>query len=102
MVRPFHEAVEVRDDVFDQSLDDKMAPSLGNVYLGKEHEIYTNPKYFFERTLLTSGMLNVLNIVANALSKNGSSKLVTLNSLFGGVRHTPCSLYITRSRRPPY
>jgi len=93
VVVQIYDAIKVRDDVFDQSLDDKMAPSLGSVYLGKEHEIYTNPREFFERTLITRNMLSVLEKVAEGLTKT-SGKLITLNSTFGGGKtHTLLTIY---------
>ncbi|NPA85109.1 MAG: DUF499 domain-containing protein [Crenarchaeota archaeon] len=93
MLKPFYEAVKLRDDVFDESLDSKMAPDLGSVFLEKEHEIYVNPASFFERTLITESMLRVLRAVAETLSGRAPSRLILLNSLFGGGKtHTMLTL----------
>ncbi|ALU12184.1 hypothetical protein EYM_01185 [Ignicoccus islandicus DSM 13165] len=77
-----------------------MAPSLGGVYLKREHQIYVDPYEFFERTVLTREMIEVIKEVGTALSgKRG--RLILLNSLFGGGKtHTMLSIYHAVSRPP--
>ena len=84
-------AVKVWGDVLDPSLDEKAAPSLGDIFLESPGEtaIYLDPAEFFKRTLITERHLEILEDVAKALSGEGGSKVIMLQSLFGGGKtHT--------------
>ena len=86
--------VRLWGDVLDPRLDEKAAPSLGGVHLGREEALYSNPVEFFKRTLVTEYMAEALENVADALLGRGSSKLVVLLSLFGGGKtHTLLTIY---------
>jgi len=86
--------VKLWKDVLDPALDEKTAPSLGGVHLGKEAEIYVNPDEFFKRTLITRHMAEALGDVVSALSGEGGSRIITLSSLFGGGKtHTLLTIY---------
>ncbi|HID41064.1 MAG TPA: ATP-binding protein, partial [Pyrodictium sp.] len=81
-------------DVLEPRLDEKAAPSLGGVHLGKEEPLYSDPVEFFRRTLVTSHMAEALENVADALMGRGGNKLVMLLSLFGGGKtHTLLTIY---------
>jgi len=81
-------------DVLEPRLDEKAAPSLGGVHLGKEETIYTDSVEFFRRTLVTRHMAEALENVADALLDKGGNKLVMLLSLFGGGKtHTLLTIY---------
>ncbi|MGC8983555.1 MAG: DUF499 domain-containing protein, partial [Desulfurococcaceae archaeon] len=85
--------VEVRADVFDKSLDGRLAPSLSEVVLGSTHSIYTDSKTFLESTYLTDSMRKLLREVLEALA-SGSGKLIILPSAFGGGKtHSMILLY---------
>jgi predicted AAA+ superfamily ATPase len=84
------------DDVFDESLDQAIAPSLGKIYgyiKGLEkpeskldkyiYDLYGTPAKFFSITYITSGMEKVFNEIIEALEK-GSKGPIILPSLFGG------------------
>jgi predicted AAA+ superfamily ATPase len=84
------------DDVFDESLDQVIAPSLGKIYgymKGLEkpeskldeyiYDLYGKSRKFFSITYITSGMEKVFNEVIEAL-ENGSKGPIILPSLFGG------------------
>jgi len=84
------------DDVFDESLDQVIAPSLGKIYgymKGLEkpeskldeyiYDLYGKSRKFFSITYITSGMEKVFNEVIKAL-ENGSTGPIILPSLFGG------------------
>ncbi len=90
------ELLEPLDDVFDESLDQVIAPSLGKIYgymKGLEkpeskldeyiYDLYGNSRKFFSITYITSGMEKVFNEVIKAL-ENGSTGPIILPSLFGG------------------
>jgi hypothetical protein len=84
------------DDVFNESLDQVIAPSLGKIYgymKGLEkperkldeyiYDLYGKSSKFFSITYITSGMEKVFNEVIKAL-ENGSTGPIILPSLFGG------------------
>jgi len=84
----------VRSDVYDEALDEKMAPSLGGVVLGKEHEMYVDPEKFFERTLITEQMASILKNIVNVLKGESGKKVLALNALYGGGKtHTLLAIY---------
>lgn len=84
----------VRQDVYDESLDEKMAPSLGGVVTGKEHEIYMKPDEFFKRTLVTEQMMEILTNILSVLKDGKGKKILILSTLYGGGKtHTLLTLY---------
>ena len=84
----------VRGDVYDVALDEKMAPSLGGVVLGREHEVYVNPEEFFKRTLVTERMVEVLENILNVLMGRGGQKVLVLSAMYGGGKtHTLLTIY---------
>lgn len=84
----------VRDDVLIEDLDERMAPSLGGVVLGKEHEMYADPERFFQRTLITEQMVNVLGNILSVLKDEGGKKILVLSALYGGGKtHTLLTIY---------
>jgi len=84
----------VRGDVYVEALDEKMAPSLGGVVLGREHEIYVNPEEFFKRTLVTEQIAGILENILNVLKGGGGLKVLVLNALYGGGKtHTLLTIY---------
>lgn len=86
--------VKLWSDVLEPRLDEKAAPSLGGVHLGREEAIYSDPIEFFRRTLITRHMAEALENVADALLGRGGNKLIMLLSLFGGGKtHTLLTIY---------
>jgi predicted AAA+ superfamily ATPase len=84
----------VREDVLNESLDERVAPSLGGVVVGTEHRIYTDPSEFFRRTLVTESMAEVLENIARVITEGRGSKLLVLSAFFGGGKtHTLIALY---------
>jgi predicted AAA+ superfamily ATPase len=85
---------KIKADVFDESLDERVAPSLGGVVIGKEHRIYSDPLEFFRRTLVTESIAEVLENVASVVSEGKGSKVIVLSAFFGGGKtHTLLALY---------
>ncbi|MEM4970342.1 MAG: DUF499 domain-containing protein [Sulfolobales archaeon] len=85
---------KIREDVFDESLDERLAPSLGNVILGLEPEIYTDPGRFFSITLITEQITDILSNIARVLNGEPGRKVVLLSALFGGGKtHTLITIY---------
>ncbi|MGC9106774.1 MAG: DUF499 domain-containing protein [Infirmifilum sp.] len=90
----FSEHVRVWNDVMDEDLDEKSAPSLGGVFLLSEDSIYVNPEEFFKRTLLTREMVRALENIRDVLAGKGGSKVTLIQSLFGGGKtHTMLAIY---------
>ena len=86
--------VKLWSDVLESRLDEKAAPSLGGVHLGKEETIYTDSVEFFRRTLVTRYMAEALENIADAFLDRGGNKLVMLLSLMGGGKtHTLLTIY---------
>lgn len=91
----------IRSDVLDEALDERMAPSLGGVVLGREHEMYVNPEQFFQRTLITEQMVNILGNLISVLKEGSSKKILVLNALYGGGKtHTLLTIY--HALKAPY
>jgi predicted AAA+ superfamily ATPase len=78
-----------------------MAPSLGGVVLGLEHEMYVNPEKFFERTLITEQIVSILENIISVLKGESGKKILVLNALYGGGKtHTLLTIY--HALKSPY
>jgi predicted AAA+ superfamily ATPase len=87
-------ALRVWEDIYDSRLDDKAAPNLHDVHLGREASIYADPKEFFEHTYITNSMRELVEEVAEALKGGRGGRIFLLTSLFGGGKtHTLITLY---------
>lgn len=81
------------DDVFDVTLDEYLAPELGDIFLNKRN-IYTDPFEFFSRTYLTESMFLTLENIVDVLKGEGGNNIFTIYSLFGGGKtHTLFAIY---------
>jgi len=81
------------EDVFDASLDEQLAPELGDLLSGKK-TIYTEPFKFFSRTYLSDSILESLENIINVLTTKGGNNTFTIYSLFGGGKtHTLFAIY---------
>jgi len=90
MIRSF---AKVRDDVFDENVDERMAPNFVDFLLGEADEIYLDPKKFVETTYFTDSMKKILADVALSLEAE-RGKVIVLYSLYGGGKtHTLIALY---------
>ena len=87
-------ALRVWDDLHDAGLDDKAAPNLHEVYLGREVSIYADPGEFFRRTYMTRSMKELIEEVAETLKSGRGGRTFLLTSLFGGGKtHTLIALH---------
>jgi len=100
------QVVKPLDEVFDESLDTAIAPSLGKVYgyvtgaFKPETQVeavtlslYGDPDRFFSATYITEGMRRVFEEILGALER-GARGLIVLPSLFGGGKtHVLLALY---------
>ena len=94
-LRPWREVVEPHDDVatgeFQQA---EFAADLGKVHHGAGPSEYRDPREFFGRTYLTSGLSTLLVGAAKRLSGTGGDPVVELQTNFGGGKtHSMLALY---------
>ncbi|GMV85077.1 MAG: hypothetical protein AMXMBFR80_09340 [Dehalococcoidia bacterium] len=96
-LRPWREVVTPRADVRSGTLtQSQFAADLHEVYrqtpdVGAE---YTDPREFFERTYVTSGVRDFLRTALRRLTNNGGDPVVQLKTGFGGGKtHTMLALY---------
>ena len=96
-LRPWREVVTPRSDVRSGTLtQSQFAADLHEVYrktpgVGAE---YTDPREFFERTYVTSGIRDFLKTALRRLTDQGGDPVVQLKTGFGGGKtHTMLALY---------
>ena len=84
---------KVREDVFNRSLDDQVAPELSDVIVKNAPSIYLDSREFFSSTYITDSMKSLVREITNALTL-GKGLSMTLYSLFGGGKtHTVLLLF---------
>ncbi|MGC8988165.1 DUF499 domain-containing protein [Infirmifilum sp.] len=91
----------VRQDLYDESLDSQLAPSLAEVYLQRGHDLYRNSESFFAATYLSETIKRVLREVAETVAGRGKRNVFPLFSLYGGGK-THLLLTIIHAVRNPY
>ncbi|MEX0683367.1 MAG: DUF499 domain-containing protein [Dehalococcoidia bacterium] len=96
-LRPWREVVVPRADVRSGTLtQSQFAADLHEVYR-KNPEVgpeYTDPREFFERTYVTSGIRDFLRTALRRLTNQGGDPVVQLKTGFGGGKtHTMLALY---------
>jgi predicted AAA+ superfamily ATPase len=89
-----------RDELFDESLDELLAPSLADVYFGRGHPVYADPARFFASTHFSDSMRRVLRGVADALQGRGFRRVFPLFSLYGGGKTHLLVAILHAARRP--
>ena len=93
------ENCELWEDVFDESLDDELAPEIEQVaneeFASKISPIYTNSVEFFKRTYFSPAILDILEkLIATLKGKGGVPNVYAIYSLFGGGKtHTLLTIY---------
>jgi predicted AAA+ superfamily ATPase len=87
------EYVSIREDVFDRSLDDKLAPSLAEVMFKEAHEIYVDPEKFVNITYPTETLKRLLEEVLNAFASRVGRVIILPSAFGGGKTHIMILLY---------
>jgi predicted AAA+ superfamily ATPase len=90
----------VRRELFDERLDEQLAPSLAEVYAGRGHEVYANADLFYGGTHFSDSMRRVLRGVAEAVRGVGARKVFPLFSLYGGGKTHLLIAILHAVRRP--
>ena len=93
---PWHEVVEVRDDVKTNKLTlDTFAAGLEDVIMQRgNREIYENPTEFFKLTYPTRNLRDLARDVAERLAGTGTKAIRQLEKTYGGGKtHALITLY---------
>lgn len=93
--RPFHTIAVPHKDVLEGNLTlDVFAADLWEVYKGRAPADYRDPQAFFNRTYLTEGLKELLNVVQKRLSGAVGDPVIQLHTPFGGGKtHALIALY---------
>jgi predicted AAA+ superfamily ATPase len=89
-----------REELFDERLDELLAPSLADVYFGRGHEVYRDPDRFFAATHFSDSMRRVLGEVTETLHGRGFRRVFPLFSLYGGGKTHLLVAILHAVRRP--
>ena len=94
-MKPFHLVAIPHQDILEGRLTmDVFAADLWEVYKQRAVEDYQNPEIFFQKTFLTFGLKNLLNIAAKRLKGEGGDPVVQIQTPFGGGKtHSLIALY---------
>ena len=87
------EYVSIREDVFDRSMDENVAPALSDVILGKAHRIYTDPELFISITHVTETIKRIVSEVLNAFASRTGKAIIIPSTFGGGKTHIMILLY---------
>lgn len=95
IMKPFIQVAQPHKDVLEGKLTmDIFAADLWQVFTGKAPDEYKNPHLFFQKTHLTEGLNNILEIARKRLNGKGGDPVIQLQTPFGGGKtHTLIALY---------
>jgi len=94
-MKPFHLVAIPHRDILEGRLTmDVFAADLWEVHRGRAVEDYQNPDVFFNKTYLTSGLKNLLEVAAKRLRGEGGDPVIQIQTPFGGGKtHSLIALY---------
>lgn len=94
-MKPFHLIAIPHKDILEGRLTmDVFAADLWEVYKQRAVEDYQNPDVFFNKTYLTSGLKNLLEVAAKRLRGEGGDPVIQIQTPFGGGKtHSLIALY---------
>ena len=87
----WQEAKPHRDVLSGELTEDRFAANLWKVRLGEAPKDYQDAELFFRRTHLTQGMKALIKEVMERLIHSKGNSVITLQTPFGGGKHTPSS-----------
>ncbi len=95
MSRAFHTIAIPHDDILQGRLTlDVFAADLWEVYHGRGPEEYRDSTLFFQKTYLTDGLRNLLEVVQKRLAGQGGDPVIQMQTPFGGGKtHALIALY---------
>ncbi len=84
-MKPFHTVAIPHQDIIEGRLTmDIFAADLWETAKSRGPDDYRDPEIFFEKTYLTNGLNNILNIVEKRLKGNGGDPVIQIQTPFGG------------------
>lgn len=94
-MKKFSDIVKVNRDIVEGKFEmDVFAADLSLILNKTAPEEYQNPKLFFEKTYITLGLKNLLEIAEKRLKGYGGDSVIQLQTPFGGGKtHTLIALY---------
>jgi len=94
-MRPFHVVAVPHDDVVEGRLTNEVfAADLWEVYKGEAPEDYRDRERFFEKTFMTKGLKNLIEVVGKRLRGEGGDPVIQIETPFGGGKtHALIALY---------
>ncbi len=94
-MKPFTQIAKPHKDIIEGRLTmDVFAADLWQVATGKAPEEYQDPDLFFNKTYITTGLKNILEIARNRLDGKSGDSTIQLQTPFGGGKtHTLIALY---------
>ncbi|GIV69804.1 ATP-binding protein [Caldilinea sp.] len=95
MSRAFHTIAIPHDDILEGRLTlDVFAADLWEVHHRRGPEEYRDPELFFQKTYLTDGLRNLLEVVQRRLAGQGGDPVIQMQTPFGGGKtHALIALY---------
>jgi predicted AAA+ superfamily ATPase len=94
-LKPWREVIFPHKDVTDGTFSvAEFAADLELVRKGEGTPEYTNPKLFFERTYLTAGLRDLLDLAIRRVTGHGGQPVINCQTSFGGGKtHSLIALY---------
>ncbi len=94
-MNPFHTIAIPHDDILQGRLTlDVFAADLWEVYRDRGPDEYRDPALFFQKTYLTAGLRNLLEVVEERLRGRGGDPVIQMQTPFGGGKtHSLIALY---------
>lgn len=91
----FHTIAIPHDDILAGRLTmEVFAADLWEVYNGRGPEEYRDPAQFFQKTYLTEGLKNLLDVVEKRLTGRGGDPIIQVQTPFGGGKtHAQIAMY---------
>ena len=94
-MKPFHIVAIPHKDILEGRLTmDIFAADLWETFTSRAPEDYRDPDIFFEKTYLTDGLKNIMNIVERRLNGLGGDPVIQIQTPFGGGKtHSLIAMY---------
>lgn len=94
-MKPFHTIAVPHDDILQGRLTlDVFAADLWQVYHQQGAQEYRDPLVFFQKTHLTAGLKNLIEVVQGRLQGRGGDAIIQMQTPFGGGKtHSLIALY---------
>ncbi|MGC8657285.1 MAG: ATP-binding protein [Thermoplasmata archaeon] len=94
-MKPFHSVAVPHKDILEGNLTmDVFAADLWKTFTSNASDDYKDPETFFEKTYVTEGLKNILDVVEKRLKGIGGDPVIQIQTPFGGGKtHTLIAMY---------